>query len=425
MTTHLPLPEDRAGDPAPWTYRRVLAVGEFRVLLAAEILAVLGLVAAQVTLSVLIYQRTGSPLLSALTFTLGFVPHLLGAVLLSSVTDRFPARGLLVVTQGVSAGLMAAMALPGAPIPVLLGLLAISGAIAPVYQGARAASLPDILAPAGFALGRSLLRMAGQTAQITGFAFGGALLLAVPPGIALLTGAGALALSALLLGAGMRGRPARLAAERSAAAAPAAVLRDSLAGVRDAMAAPLLRTLLLLGWLPPAFAVAAEALAAPLADRLGGGSLTVGLLLAAAPVGIVAGELAVGSLLPPERRQRWTVGLAVLVFAPLPLFALAPAPAAAVALLVVSGLGYGYTLGLDQRLLDAVPEEARGRVLSLASAGLMVVQGLGFAAAGAVAEAVAPQLVVASAGAAGLAVVGWLGAALRRSGRSAPPGGAS
>ncbi|MFC7330894.1 MFS transporter [Marinactinospora rubrisoli] len=414
MPPRIPPPEDpTTGASTPWTYRRVLAEGEFRVLLAAEILSMIGLIAAQVTLSVLIYQRTGSPLLSALTFAVGFVPHLLGAVFLSALTDRFPVRGLLVVTQGGAAVITAAMAVPGVPIPVLLGLLAVSGAIAPVYQGARSATLPDILTPAGFPLGRSLLRMVAQGSQIAGFAFGGVLLLAIPPSVALLIGAGALLLSALLLQVRTRRRPARIAARSDGLAVPASVAHDSLAAVRDAAASPRLRTLLLLGWLPPALAITPEALAAPLADRLGGGSMTVGLLLAAAPAGMLAGELGVGTLLSAERWDRWMVPLALLLFAPLPLFVLAPAPGLAIALLVVSGVGYGYTLALDQRLLAAIPEQARGRALSLASAGLMVTQGLGFAAAGALAEGVAPHLVVTAAGAAGLLTVGLLGAALQ------------
>ncbi|QRN81651.1 MAG: MFS transporter, partial [Nocardiopsis sp. BM-2018] len=118
----------------------MLSVPEFRVLFLAEILSVLALVAVQITLSVLIFERTGSPLLSALAFALGFLPQLVGASLLSSVADRFPARRVMVIAQLVSGAVMACMAVPGTPAWVMLALLVVSGTVAPVYSGARSAA---------------------------------------------------------------------------------------------------------------------------------------------------------------------------------------------------------------------------------------------------------------------------------------------
>ncbi|MFW5418085.1 MFS transporter [Nocardiopsis sp. CNT-189] len=382
----------------------MLAVPEFRVLFAAEILSILAQVAVQVTLSVLIFERTGSPLLSALAFALGFLPHLLGASLLSAAADRFPARRVMTASQGAVGAVMACMALPGTPIPAMLALLAVSGAIAPVYSGSRSAALADVL-PAGlFPLGRSLLRMAAQTAQIAGFSFGGTLLLLVRPPTALLVAAVLMAASAALIGLGTPARPAR-----RAPGAGGRLLGDSLAGVREAFADPRLRAALLLIWIPPALVVWPEALAAPLADRMGGGPMLVALLLTAAPVGTVAGELLAGSLLSAERRRRWMVPAALAVFAPFPLFLAGPGPAVAVAALALGALGFGYTLALDALLLEATPEALRGRVFALSSAGLMIAQGLGFAAAGAFAEFAPPGAAVATAGVCGIAAVLGLG----------------
>jgi hypothetical protein len=75
------------------------------------------------------------------------------------------------------------------------------------------------------------------------------------------------------------------------------------------------------------------------------------------------------------------------------------------ALLAVSGLGWAYSIGLDQRLLEATPEHLRGRSLTLATSGLMVANGLGFAAAGAAAELASPQAVIVTSSLAGLLVV--------------------
>ncbi|GAA1469180.1 MFS transporter [Nocardiopsis exhalans] len=392
------------------SFRRVLSVPEFRVLFLAEILSILALVAVQITLSVLIFERTGSPLLSALAFALGFLPQLVGASLLSSVADRFPARRVMVIAQLVSGAVMACMAVPGTPVWVMLALLVVSGTVAPVYSGARSAAIADVLDRDGFPLGRSLLRMAAQTAQIAGFSFGGVLMLATSPAAALLVAAALMAVSGLLVGMGTRARPGREVA--------GGLVGSSWGGVREAFRLPRLRAVFLLTWVPASLFVWSEALAAPLAAGMGGGPMLVAMLLTAGPVGTVAGELLAGAVLTAEQRRRWMLPLACATFVPSLLFLLNPGPVLAVVALVVGALGYGYTLALDALLLEATPEEMRGRVFSVASAGLMITQGAGFALAGAVAEFVPPHLAVALAGVGGLVAVAVFGRRFtRRSGQ--------
>jgi predicted MFS family arabinose efflux permease len=395
-------------------YRQVLAVGEFRAIFAAHVISFSGDVIAQLALAVLVYQRTGSALGSSLTFALGFVPHLFGGTLLSSVADRFPVRRTLICCDLASAGLVALMALPDLPIPLLLALLLPLGAIAPVFGGARAASLPDVLGGQGFALGRSLLRMVAQSSQIGGFALGGVLLAVLSPRPLLLLDAASFVASAVLLRVGTRERPPHADKPAGSPAAAAAVgphrsvARDSLVGVRLALGSPTLRPLLLFYWLPPAFTIAPEALAAPYVARLGGSPTAVGLLLASAAAGSVAGMLVAGSWLSPSRRLRLMMPLATWTFVPLLCFVAEPGLIPAMALLALSGLGWAYSMGLDQRLLDATPEHLRGRTLTLATSGLMLANGLGFAAAGAAAELADPRAVIVASSLAGLLVVALL-----------------
>jgi MFS family permease len=393
-------------------YRQVFAVGEFRAIFAAHVISFSGDVIAQLALAVLVYQRTRSTLWSSLTFALGFVPYLFGGTLLSSVADRFPVRRTLICCDLASAGLVALMALPGLPIPLLLALLLPLGAIAPVFQGARAASLPDVLSGEGFALGRSLLRMVAQTSQIWGFALGGVLLTILPPRPLLLLDAASFLTSAVLLRVGTRERPPPAV---PAGAPRRSVARDSLAGVRLALGSARLRPLLLFYWLPPAFTVAPEALAAPYVAQLGRSPAAVGLLLAAASAGSVAGMFTAGSRLSPSGRLRFMVPLATWTFVPLLCFVARPALLPAVALLALSGLGWAYSIGLDQALLEATPEHLRGRTLSLATSGLMLSNGLGFAAAGAAAEFANPQAVIVASGLAGLLAVTLLARPATRS----------
>ena len=183
-------------------------MAEFRVMFVANIVSMLGTVVAEVALTVLVYEQTRSPALAASVLALSFLPYLLGGVLLGGAADRLPARRALVVCDLLSAVLVAAMVIPGMPIAALLGLLFANGLLAPVYQGVRSAVLPDVLPPGpGYILGRSMMRMVAQSAQIVGFGAGGLLLTLLSPRGALAFDAASFAASAVLLRAGLAGGP--------------------------------------------------------------------------------------------------------------------------------------------------------------------------------------------------------------------------
>ncbi|WP_424891225.1 MFS transporter [Streptomyces sp. XH2] len=384
----------------PGGYRAVLAVREFRAVFAAHLLSLLGLVTGELALSVLVYRVTGSPLLSALAFALGFLPYLLGGTLFAGVADRCPARRVLVVCNLLCAASAVVMALPGAPVAVLLAMRCFSALIGPVLAGTRSATLGDVLGEGDlFVLGRSLIRIATQGAQLAGFAAGGLLLTAVSPRTALLCTAAGFLASALLLRFGTRRRPSR-------AAGGAGLAGASLSGARQLLADRRTRALLLLSWCPPFFLVAPESLAAPYADAIGAGTVGVGLLMCGMPVGTVLGEVLAGSLLGPRGRERITLPAATVLLLPFLLYVLRPSLGLALFAVALAGLGAAYTLGLDQWFVAAVPEELRGRAMTLQTAGTMTVQGLGMALAGAAASYVPVHWVVAGSGLIGTLVVG-------------------
>jgi MFS family permease len=399
------------------SYRDVLAYGEFRVVLSAWVISMLGNVVSHVALAVLVLDRTGSPLLSALTFALGFVPYAVGGALFSAVSDRYPVRRVLVAGDLVQAALVAAMVVPGVPVWALLGLVAATGVVAPVYSGARSAALPDMMSAEAFPLARALLRMVAMGSQIVGFAVGGALLVFLEPRGLLVLDAASFALSAALLRFGTLARPAP-GARSGADAGRRSITRDSWTGVRLALASRRVRPLLLLTWLPPMFAVVPEGLAAPYVERLDAPDSGLGVLLGATAVGSVVGAVALGSWASAATRERLVVPLALVQLAPLLAFVLHPSLLAAGSLLVLVGLGTTYELGLDQRLLAALDDGNRGVVLSISSSGLMLSQGLGFALAGAAAELLPLTAVIAGSGALGLVVVALL---VRSSATAAAP----
>jgi MFS family permease len=380
-------------------YRDAFAVGEFRVVFGSYLVSMLGDVVAAVALTVMIYQRSGSSLLAALTFTLAFLPHLIGGALLSSLADGMPPRGLLVTCDLVAAVLVVAMAIPGLPLAVPLVLLVVTNLLSPVRGGTRAALLPDILPAEAFVPARSLLRLVAQGSQLVGNAAAGVLLLVLSPRQVLLIDAATFLASAAVLRLGLQVRPARTLARG------AGLARDSLAAARIAFRLPGLRAVLLFGWLVPAFAVWPEALSAPAVASHGASPGAVGWWLMAIPAGTAIGELGALWWLSPARRVRLLRPIAAAGFVPFLLFAFAPALLPSLALLVLAGLGAAYIPGTDALLLEETPDALRGRVFTISTAGLMTTQGLGFAASGAVAEVLPVNATIMLAGVAGLLVV--------------------
>jgi MFS family permease len=395
MPTETPSPPASRTPPPAAGYRAVFAVREFRAVFAAHVLSLLGVVVSEIALTVLVYDLTGSPLLSALTFALGFLPYLLGGTLLAGVADRYPARRVLVVCDLVCAACVAVMVLPGTPVAGLLALRCAVAAVSPVFTGTRMAALTDILGEGElYVLGRSLLRIVSQSALLAGFGAGGLLLAVVSPRQAIGVTAVTFLCSALLLRFGTKDRPARTGGG-------GALMADSLAGARLLLRDRRIRVLLLLFWLPPMFVVAPEALAAPYAGELGIGPAALGLLMCAMPVGHIAAELFAGSVLSPRGRSRIVLPVAAVGLLPLLGYAVRPGLAWTLALLVLAGAGAAYVIGLDQWFVEAVPEELRGRAMTLLTAGLMTVQGVGMALAGLAAEFWPVHGVVTGAGALG------------------------
>ncbi|MFF3768895.1 MFS transporter [Streptomyces sp. NPDC002232] len=385
--TASPAPASAAAPPAPG-YRAVFAVREFRVVFVAHLFSLLGVVVSELALTVLVYDLTRSPLLSSLTFALGFLPYLLGGTLLAGLTDRLPPRRILVVCDLVCAGCVALMVVPATPVAVLLVLRCAIAVVSPVFNGTRMATLADILGEGDlFVLGRSLLRIVSQSALLTGFAAGGVLLTLVPPRGALAVTATTFLVSALLLRLGTARRPARAGAGTGGLSGTWAVLRNRR-----------VRALMLMFWVPPLFAVVPEALAAPYADEIGVSTAALGLLMCALPVGTIAGELFAGSFLSAAARARIVLPLAVTGVLPYLLYAPRPGVSLAAVALFLAGATGAYTLGLDAWFVAAVPEEQRGRAMTLMTAGMMTVQGVGMAGAGIAAEFAPVHTVVAGTG---------------------------
>jgi predicted MFS family arabinose efflux permease len=110
---------------------------------------------------------------------------------------------------------------------------------------------------------------------------------------------------------------------------------------------------------------------------------------------MLVGDTLAGRFFPSRWRARLGAPLRLLLAAPYLLFALQPALPVAVAAIVLASIGYSATLLLQQRLLALTPEELSGHALGLHSSGMLAMQGVGAALAGAVAERTSPGTAMA------------------------------
>ena len=414
-----PVPVPVPGPGRRASYREVLGQREFRTIFVADIVSLLGTIVAAVALTVLVYQQTRSPALAASVMALSFLPYLVGGLLLGAVADRLPPRRVLVLGDVASAGLVAAMLIPGLPVAGMLVLLLGIGLIAPVYSATRSALLPEILPPGpGYVLGRSMLRIVAQAAQIVGYGVGGLLLALLSPRGALAVNAVSFLASAVLLRWGTRRRAARTGNAGSLA-------RDSLAGLRAVLRHRPTRRILLFAWAVPVCEIAPEALATPYATHIGQPARVAGFLMAGMPVGIVLADSLAARVLSTRAQRRIIVPSALLVFVPLAVFAVSPGLPMAIALLIAAGLGSAWVAGLDGLLIDVVPMPLRNRALGAMGAGLMFVQGAGFALWGIAGQYLPPDVVITVAAVAGGATVLLLRPRLAGDGPRSPRWGRS
>ncbi|NML51288.1 MFS transporter [Streptomyces sp. R302] len=381
-------------------YRDLLRTPEFTPLFLAGSAQTAAQTVAGLGLATLVFDATGSPLLSALAMFGPSLAQLLGATTLLSAADRLPPRTALAVVAVVFAAGTAVQAAPGVPLAAAFGLLAVLGVVGSLGGGVRLGLLGEILPPERFLLGRAVMNMAVGVCQIAGFATGGVLLVVLSPRGTLLTGAALYLLAALLYRFGLTARPPRASGRASAAETWRA--NGRLLADRNR------RLLYLALWVPNGLIVGCEALFVSYdPDR-------AGLLFACAAVGMLAGDTVVGRFVPARLRGRLAAPLQALLAAPYLLFALGTGlpPILAAAAVAVSAAGYGASLLYQERLLPLVPEEARGHALGLHGSGMLACQGLAAALAGGLAQLTSPATAMALLAAASLAVTAALTAAL-------------
>ncbi len=374
-------------------YREVLGLREYRSIVIAELWSCIGDQVAAVAVAVLLYQRSGSALIAALGYSSAFIPWAVGGPLLAVYADRLPARQVVVGGDLLRAVLIGTAAIPGIPL-LAIGLLVLAaGFVAPPFDSAASALLPQVLDDNDrYAVALSLQSMTLQATSLAGFAGGGLLVAAITPQGALAFDAVTFALSALLLRRGLQDRPAAMAGSERRS-----LFADATEGLKIVRADRRRYGPLLLGMVGASTLIVPEAIATAYAHSLGYGAAVVGLIMAAVASGKVVGVVVLGRLVSESTRRKlmWPMAL----FSTLPPLAMAirPGVIASLLLLAAAGVGSTYQIVANASFAAAVPREARGRAFGIALTGMNVSQGVAIVAAGAAAQVLAPNTVVTGA----------------------------
>jgi MFS family permease len=299
-----------AGDvrERPATFTGVLRIREYRALFFANELSLLGDQFAKIAVPFLIFSITRSASLAATSFAVSFIPWIIGGPLLSAYADRMSRRAVMVVCDLVRMVLTAVMIVPGVPAGALVVPLFMVNLFHPAWNAARLATLPDILPGDRYFAATGLDNIVLQLTQVLGYGGGGVL-------VALVSARGALAVDAISFAVSAVLIAARLRRHSPAAAAPHGVRgagADFATGMTVIFRSKTLRAYILLFWLTAGFSYAGEGLAAPLAHDYGGAARLGGVILAAAPCGMVAGGVVLVRLTAPRLRPRLIVPFALL-----------------------------------------------------------------------------------------------------------------
>jgi predicted MFS family arabinose efflux permease len=258
-----------------------LAHAHVRRLWAAQFTSELGDWAARLALGLLVFQRTQSAAVVGLVTAASMLGWFGPGQLLTSLTERFPRRRVMVTADLVRV-VVFGLAVAPVPVPLLILLVALAGCVTPAFAAARSALRPALTPPELIGAAITVSQLTADASIFAGYLVGGALVTAVGPAAALAVNACTFALSALLSARLPRAEAPRELPPRRLRAAVGLLARE-----------PVLRRALVLVLLSQGGSIGVEALVVPYAAQvLGQGGAWAAVLAAAGALGCLAATAA-------------------------------------------------------------------------------------------------------------------------------------
>ena len=416
------------GRPAGAGSLRLLGANRpFRLLWSARAVSFLGDSLALVALMLHVAETTGQALaVAALLLAGDFAPALLGP-LTGTVADRLDRRRVMVGCELVQGALVVAIALwlPSLPLPLLLVLVGLRAVAGQVFQPASRAAVPSLVGQRDLERANAAVGVATNGGEALGPLVAAVALPVLGVRGVLLVDAASFLVSAALLGL----LPALAGPSRGPGPS---FLADAAGGLRYLRGQAVVRAVAL-GY----FAVVActgiddVALVFLATATFGAGEAAVGLLLAAAGIGLLAGYALLARAGPGLRgihrgttpaaapRTPPAAGLLLAGFAVSSagnlLTGLAWAVGAAFAVQAVRGLGIAaMDVAATTLVQRTVPPDLQGRVFGSLYGGIGAAAALAYLLGGLLLDRTTARVTFVAAGAAGLLATGATALALRR-----------
>ncbi len=398
----------RSPAPSPSGQGRIAAVfrslkhRNFRLFFGGQLISLVGTWMQTIAQSWLIYRLTGSSVLLGLLGFVGQIPILLLSPIGGLAADRWPRQRVVIATQGASMLLgfaLAALTLTGRiRVWEIIVLATLLGVVNAFDVPARQSFLIEMVGREDLLNAIALNSTMFNGARVAGPAVAGLLVAKVGEGWCFfLNGVSYIAVIAGLL---------MMRIEQSLAAhdgsSPIEKLREGFRFVRHALP---IRTLLLLVAVVSFMALPFSVLMPIFADRiLHGGASAYGDLMGAVGLGAMFGALALAMREELRGLGNIVAYSAIGLGASLTLFGASRWYWVSFAALMLAGFTMMMQFAATNTLIQAmVPDQLRGRVMSLYSMMFLGMTPLGSLAAGALADRIGAPITVALGGLASLA----------------------
>ncbi|HET7727985.1 MAG TPA: MFS transporter [Candidatus Limnocylindrales bacterium] len=388
----------------PFLSRTFAALGQrdFRIYYVGYLLSVTGTWMQSVAQGWLVLILTGSPFMLGVAAAARSLPVLLLSLVGGIAADRFDKRAILVVANGAAMAasiVLAILTLNGSvDITSVLLLTLILGTTNAFEMPARQAFVVELTGPAHLPNAIALNSLMFNVARVVGPGLAGLIVAAFGPGVAFAVNAASFVpvlVSLLIIRPASRVARSRI---RGAMAETVAYLRRE----------PRVSLVLLLLAASTILASGHFYLGPALARDLGQGAEGLGLLMSATGVGAILAGLLVAAGTGGGRRRGATLPVAGIVLGTAEIgVGLSGSFALTVLLFGVIGWAMvGYNVRSNTALQTIVPNELRGRVMSLYTFVLLGLMPVGSLLLGAIADVVGAAIAIGLGGTAWMVVVG-------------------
>lgn len=359
---------------------------------------------AYVALPLVVYQHTGSPLMTSISLLVELVPALVFAPVAGVIVDRFSRWAIMVMSDLTRGALLLVMAVSG-NVTLLIGAAFMVGAVSQFFSPAVQASIPDLEPQSRLVRVNSIREALSSIAMIAGPALGGLVVGLSGPGTAFVADALSFFLSACLI------CTVRMPRSYQLHRAPRSVLREAVHGLKwlarnsSLSGTVLLMAAVLLG------AGALNALEPVYATQVSRSSqLAFGMMVGAWGLGMFLGAVCISASANRIRLRTTFLWGTTLLSMSVGGAAVWPILPVVLGFLVVGGVGNSVTAILLVSILQrSVPDHMRGRVFAFSHMFLLSTQVSAILLWGWLAQYFSVRVLLAAAGcvATGATVLGW------------------